>query len=88
LHPYTRGLMAAIPRLGSSLEEKKTRLAEIPGIVPSLRNMPQGCSFAPRCPFASDQCRKEYPPLEDAHGGHLVACWNWRNVIESEGAPV
>jgi peptide/nickel transport system ATP-binding protein len=87
LHPYTRGLMAAIPRLGSSLEEKRQRLAEIPGMVPSLRGAMQGCSFAPRCAFATDRCRSEFPPLEDVGAGHVVACWNW-NIATAEALPI
>ena len=85
-HPYTRGLMAAVPRLGSSLEGSRRKLAEIPGMVPSLREAPIGCTFAPRCAFATDRCRAEYPLTEDAGRGHLVACWNWRTVA-SEGRP-
>jgi peptide/nickel transport system ATP-binding protein len=80
LHPYTRGLMAAVPRLGSSLEAGRRKLAEIPGMVPSLRDAPAGCAFAPRCTYATDRCRAEYPPIEDAGNGHLIACWNWRAV--------
>jgi oligopeptide/dipeptide ABC transporter ATP-binding protein len=86
LHPYTRGLMAAVPRLGSSLEGERRRLAEIPGMVPSMRDAPPGCSFAPRCTFATDRCRIEYPPIEDAGRGHLVACWNWRTAA-AQGRP-
>ena len=67
-HPYTRGLMAAIPRLGD-----EGRLAEIPGFVEMQK---QGCSFAPRCPRASERCRGEAPPLEEVAQGHYVACWN------------
>jgi oligopeptide/dipeptide ABC transporter ATP-binding protein len=80
LHPYTRGLMAAVPRLGSAIEDRGRRLAEIPGIVPSLRDPPAGCSFAPRCAFATDRCRTASPPLETAGHRHIVACWNWREV--------
>jgi peptide/nickel transport system ATP-binding protein len=87
LHPYTRGLMAAVPRLGSACEGKRQRLAEIPGMVPSLRDMPLGCSFAPRCAFASAQCRAEYPPIEMACADHYVACWNWRTVLAQGTAP-
>ncbi len=67
-HPYTRGLMAAIPRLN-----QEGRLAEIPGYV---QIQAAGCSFAPRCPRASDRCRAEAPPLEEVAQGHSVACWN------------
>jgi peptide/nickel transport system ATP-binding protein len=86
LHPYTRGLMAAVPRLGSSLDGARRRLAEIPGMVPSLREAPVGCAFAPRCNHAIDRCRSEYPPIEDAGDGHLVACWNWR-TLAAQGRP-
>jgi peptide/nickel transport system ATP-binding protein len=77
LHPYTHGLMASIPRLelmrGS--RETKRRLQEIPGIVPALTNLPAGCAFAPRCPFAIDRCRQEAPPYEQKQPGHWAACW-------------
>jgi peptide/nickel transport system ATP-binding protein len=86
LHPYTRGLMAAVPRLGSALDSERRRLAEIPGIVPSLRDAASGCSFAPRCTFASERCRADFPPTEQPRPGHTVACWNWRTVAE-QGRP-
>jgi oligopeptide/dipeptide ABC transporter ATP-binding protein len=74
-HPYTRGLMASIPAVPTSRATEKARLAEIPGTVPSLTRLPPGCAFAPRCAFAVDRCRQEYPPLEDWGNGHLAACW-------------
>jgi len=86
-HPYTRGLIAAVPRLGSSLAGARPRLAEIPGMVPSLREAARGCSFAPRCAFASERCRGEAPPLEETGRGHHVACWNWRALPAMEAAP-
>jgi len=77
LHPYTHGLMASIPRLelmrGSG--ETKRRLQEIPGIVPALTNLPPGCAFAPRCPFAIDKCRQEAPPYQEQRPAHWAACW-------------
>jgi peptide/nickel transport system ATP-binding protein len=73
-HPYTRGLLASIPRLGEAAQGTR-RLAEIPGVVPSLREEIPGCVFAPRCAYATDRCRREYPPLEEKGGGHTVACW-------------
>jgi oligopeptide/dipeptide ABC transporter ATP-binding protein len=77
LHPYTLGLMKSIPRLDkAAVAEHRIRLAEIPGIVPSLKNMPAGCIFAPRCSFATEQCRREYPPLEMKKPGHIAACWH------------
>ncbi len=72
LHPYTRGLMASIPRLK---HRHARRLTEIPGIVPDLRTPIPGCAFAPRCPLATDRCREAAPLLEDHGGGHLAACW-------------
>jgi peptide/nickel transport system ATP-binding protein len=74
-HPYTRGLMASIPALPASGVKAEARLAEIPGTVPPLTRLPQGCAFAPRCAYALERCRKEYPPLEDWGGGHWAACW-------------
>jgi peptide/nickel transport system ATP-binding protein len=69
LHPYTRGLMAAIPHLAKGAR----RLNEIAGFVQQAAS---GCSFAPRCARASDQCRAEAPPLTQPRPGHFVACWN------------
>jgi peptide/nickel transport system ATP-binding protein len=77
-HPYTRGLMASIPRLAlmrGEQEEAKARLQEIPGMVPALTNLPDGCVFAPRCAHAEDRCRKTYPPYEEKGSGHWAACW-------------
>ena len=78
LHPYTEGLMASIPRLGLMRGEgaKADRLQEIPGIVPPLYKLPQGCVFAPRCPRADDKCVAEYPPYEEKRSGHWAACWH------------
>jgi peptide/nickel transport system ATP-binding protein len=73
LHPYTRGLMASIPRLGAAA--RQARLAEIPGIVPDLRKPIAGCAFAPRCPIAEPRCTEAAPPLEDHGACHAVACW-------------
>jgi peptide/nickel transport system ATP-binding protein len=75
LHPYTRGLLGAVPRLGSSLDHGgRERLAEIPGLVPSLRQRIVGCPFAGRCELATDFCRKVAPAIEFKADGHLVAC--------------
>jgi peptide/nickel transport system ATP-binding protein len=74
LHPYTRGLIGAVPRLGSSLSGETKRLSEIPGLVPSLKERIQGCVFAPRCGLASDLCRQVAPALDEKAGGHSVAC--------------
>ena len=75
LHPYTRGLLGAVPRLGSSLEEGgRTKLAEIPGLVPSLRQKIVGCPFAGRCPMVTDYCRTVAPAVELKRPGHSAAC--------------
>ncbi|GAK32726.1 ABC transporter ATP-binding protein [Iodidimonas nitroreducens] len=75
-HPYTRGLLGAVPRLGASLKaEKAGRLLEIPGTVPRLDQPIIGCAFAPRCAYAVDRCHRERPPLEARDPGHLAACW-------------
>jgi peptide/nickel transport system ATP-binding protein len=74
-HPYTRGLMASIPAVPSLGTKADARLVEIPGMVPSLTNLPKGCAFAPRCPLAIARCKEEYPPLENWGAGHLAACW-------------
>src|SRR5215475_4740079 len=79
LHPYTRGLLESVPRLGSMRgagDNTKQRLQEIPGVVPPLYRLPAGCAFAPRCPFADDKCRASYPPLEQKRPRHWAACWH------------
>jgi peptide/nickel transport system ATP-binding protein len=77
-HPYTRGLLASIPRLdlGDGPDAPIERLVEIPGMVPSLMNLPAGCAFAPRCAMADERCRATYPPYEEKRPGHFVACWH------------
>jgi len=71
LHPYTRGLMASIPRPG---EGRRSRLRTIPGSVPRLSDLPQGCTFSPRCDIRIAQCEAE-PDLVEVKPGHLVRCW-------------
>jgi peptide/nickel transport system ATP-binding protein len=73
-HPYTQGLLAAVPRLGSSLAGAEARLAEIPGTVPSLKARVAGCVFASRCTMARDVCRQVAPALEEKAAGHFAAC--------------
>ena len=78
-HPYTRGLINSIPRLGSIRNragESNRRLQEIPGMVPALSNLPPGCTFAPRCTLASEICRREVPPFEEKVPGLFAACWH------------
>lgn len=82
LHPYTRGLMGTIPKLGASLAAgAPTRLREIPGQVPSLRRPIIGCAFAGRCERATDLCRSHAPALEAKAPGHLAACHHTVNGV-------
>jgi len=82
-HPYTRGLMASMPAVVSLGTNTDTRLTEIPGMVPSLSNLPKGCAFAPRCELAIARCREEYPPLQAWGAGHLAACWRAAETARS-----
>ena len=77
LHPYTKGLLNSVPRLGASLaQERPARLAEIAGTVPSLKEAIPGCAFAERCAFATEICRRLRPPFEEKEGGHFAACFH------------
>ena len=71
-HPYTWGLLEALPRLGG----RGRRIPSIPGMVPPPGERGVGCSFAERCPRALARCRSDRPSLEARASGHLVACWN------------
>jgi peptide/nickel transport system ATP-binding protein len=73
-HPYTQGLLGAVPKLGSSLKGTATRLAEIPGQVPDLRQRIAGCVFAGRCALATDLCRAIAPALEAKAPQHFATC--------------
>ena len=70
LHPYTEGLIRSFP----SLYGEKRALRGIPGTLPDLTNPPQGCVFAPRCPYASDRCLSERPNIAEYAPGHFAAC--------------
>jgi oligopeptide/dipeptide ABC transporter ATP-binding protein len=73
-HPYTEGLLAAVPRI----DTPRSRLHAIPGQVPAATAWPSGCRFHPRCPYAWDKCVAEMPPLLDARAGgapHAARCW-------------
>ena len=72
-HPYTRGLIRSIPRVDRAAAGK-SRLEAIRGVVPSLLRPAPGCRFAPRCPFASEVCRRALPELREIGPGHKVAC--------------
>ena len=71
LHPYTAGLLHALPRLG----EKREALRVIPGNVPDPARFPSGCRFHPRCPVAQERCRESEPPVLTFDGEHQARCW-------------
>lgn len=75
-HPYTKGLLKAVPRLGGTAE----RLTGIPGTVPHPARLPRGCRFHPRCDLADDRCRSEEPAMADVAEGHRVRCHYWKRV--------
>jgi oligopeptide/dipeptide ABC transporter ATP-binding protein len=77
LHPYTHGLLESIPWMGRKMKSGRKQLQEIPGMVPSLLEMPEGCRFHPRCSRAMDICRKEDPPLVQKDS-RRVLCWLWK----------
>jgi len=79
-HPYTKALLAALPRAD---RRRDRRLTSIPGAPPNLLVKPQGCPFAPRCTFVLDHCRAENPTLTPIAPGHKIACW----VDVETGAP-
>jgi peptide/nickel transport system ATP-binding protein/oligopeptide transport system ATP-binding protein len=76
LHPYTQGLLESIPWIGKKLKTGRRQLQEIPGMVPSLLEMPEGCRFHPRCSRVMAICSKEEPPLVQKDG-RRVLCWLW-----------
>jgi oligopeptide/dipeptide ABC transporter ATP-binding protein len=82
-HPYTKGLLGSIPNLDAAAHAgtRRARLNEIKGMVPSLSALPAGCTFAPRCAFATDACRAAYPPLVQHRPGHWVACWHAERLL-------
>ena len=92
-HPYTRGLLDSIPKLGAASQERRAsggaaggRLAEIAGTVPSLVGTIVGCAFAPRCAYATPRCQTDYPPLEQKARGHWAACWESERVVANDVA--
>jgi oligopeptide/dipeptide ABC transporter ATP-binding protein len=81
VHPYTVGLLEALP----TLENFERRLVAIPGQQPGLSAVPAGCRFAPRCPVVQDRCREQYPDWFEWHGGsRRVACWRTEERLQSE----
>jgi oligopeptide/dipeptide ABC transporter ATP-binding protein len=85
LHPYTAGLMGALPSAAATRENGRRRLSEIPGLVPAPFGDPQECAFHPRCPRAHDDCRAAIPSLESRDPGHLAACFH--PIAHAEPAP-
>jgi len=83
-HPYTIGLLKSIPHFETGARLKT--LQTIPGLVPNLYKLPQGCRFQDRCKFVSEICRQKEPDLENLRGLHRVACYN-SNLTQQE-APV
>jgi peptide/nickel transport system ATP-binding protein len=75
-HPYTLGLIRAVPTVIGGFEE----LSSIQGSPPDLVNLPTGCKFHPRCPFATERCKQEEPELDKVGEGHFAACWHWPEV--------
>lgn len=74
-HPYTRGLLASIPRLDSI---PKSKLNTIEGMVPGLLDLPAGCRFENRCPEATNACKISPPTIENISDSHQVSCFNWQ----------
>jgi peptide/nickel transport system ATP-binding protein len=79
LHPYTLGLLRSVPKL----DQQRDELVSIPGDPPNLIKPPPGCKFHPRCPFATEKCKQEAPPLVEYEPGHVAACWHTDQVIEA-----
>jgi peptide/nickel transport system ATP-binding protein len=75
-HPYTVGLLDAVPSLVGEQQE----LSSIPGSPPDLIELPPGCKFHPRCPYATEKCREEDPPMIEVAPGQTAACWHWEKV--------
>lgn len=83
-HPYVRALIGAIP----SVLDAGLKVKPIPGMVPNLAKLPEGCRFAPRCPLAEEQCRQQEPPLLAVGPGHTVACHVVNRVVDQDGKEV
>jgi peptide/nickel transport system ATP-binding protein/oligopeptide transport system ATP-binding protein len=79
LHPYTKALMASVPKLHGTAD----RLSAIPGSVPRIGNFPPGCRFAPRCPIAKPECSDKLPELVEVEAGRWVRCPFWKNEREN-----
>lgn len=80
-HPYTKGLIKSIPQLDGDRSQK---MHTIEGAVPPLDKIPQGCRFAPRCPFADELCRTKMPDLQVHNDNHKVRCWHYDEIARKE----
>ncbi len=80
-HPYTIGLFNAIP----SLDKKVDRLQPIGGLMPDPANLPNGCVFGPRCPYATEQCYNEHPDIKEIEPGHFVRCFIKQGGVDTNG---
>ena len=78
-HPYTQGLIASHP----GTDVTSDRLPLIPGSVPTLMDMPEGCPFHNRCPYATEQCKDAFPEAETSEEGHMTACFEWKKVTHN-----
>ena len=80
-HPYTRGLLASIPRLET---QPKSKLPIIEGMVPGLLDLPAGCRFENRCPNRTDSCNEKPPVIEAVSDSHKVACFRWQELTDEQ----
>jgi oligopeptide/dipeptide ABC transporter ATP-binding protein len=82
-HPYTLALLKSVPRMDLP---RQAKLDPVEGQPPDLTSLDEGCAFRPRCGFATEQCAKQFPPLEKIKGPHIVACWERDKVAKASGA--
>ena len=80
-HPYTLGLFGSLPHM---VPKGEKRLHPISGMMPNPSNLPEGCKFHPRCPYATEECSKEIPVLANIGGTHCCRCMNYGNLVEKE----
>lgn len=85
MHPYTKGLFGSIP----DLETDEPRLHPIPGLMPDPANLPEGCSFSPRCTFCTSRCTAAEPPVVEVEPGHFVKCFEYttKKEVSADGKP-
>jgi peptide/nickel transport system ATP-binding protein len=82
-HPYTKGLLASIPRLESL---PKSELPIIEGMVPGLLDLPNGCRFENRCPYRKESCAESIPGIEEMTESHVVSCFHWRDLQTTQAS--